>query len=456
MKNIEGVMFMYRLTKHLYVISLDGLSTLDFDYISSLPYFKNFIENSSYCKNVYSVYPTLTYPAHATIVTGKYPKNHGIVNNTLLQLNRKSPDWYWYRKNIKSETIYDLAVKNGMTVAALLWPVTAKAKIQYNMPEIFANRFWENQIMVSLFNGSPLFQYKLNKEFGHLRDGIKQPNLDNFTHHSLLYTIKNKDLDLTLVHYTDLDSTRHKYGFHSDEAKLALIRHDKRIGEIIQALKEKNIYEESTIILLGDHSSLDEDKIINLNVLLAQNGYIKLNKNGKISDYTAIIKNCDGSAYVYVKNNEDTALKDILNDFNEKYQCIETIYSKEEAASMGADPSCHLMLEAKKGYYFQDGLTGDIISEVTFPNTRNGIEHTLSTHGYSPFKEDYTTVFMASGMGIKSENIIERMNLIDEGPTMARLLGLNLQNADGKIIYDFIDENYTIENTAEGKESFYE
>lgn len=74
---------MERLTKHLIVVSFDGLSTLDFDKISRLPNFKAFIDKASICKKVYSVYPSLTYPAHTTIVTGKYPKNHGIINNTL-------------------------------------------------------------------------------------------------------------------------------------------------------------------------------------------------------------------------------------------------------------------------------------------------------------------------------------------------------------------------------------
>ena len=112
---------MKRITKHLIVISFDGLSTLDFEYINSLPNFKNFIKEAAYSKKVYSIYPTLTYPAHATIVTGKYPKNHGIINNTLLQLNRKSPDWYWERKYIKGDTFYDIAIKTGMKVAAILW-----------------------------------------------------------------------------------------------------------------------------------------------------------------------------------------------------------------------------------------------------------------------------------------------------------------------------------------------
>lgn len=430
-------------TKHLIVISFDGLSTLDFEYIKSLPNFEKFINESACCKKVYSVYPTLTYPAHATILTGKYPKNHGIINNTLLQPGRRSPDWYWQRKYIKGETLYDLAIKRGMKVAALLWPVTAKSSIQYNMPEIFANRSWHNQIMVSLFNGSPLFQITLNNKFGALRDGLRQPNLDNFTHQSLLYTIKEKKPDITFVHYTDLDTMRHHHGFYSKEAKEALKRHDSRLGDVIKTLKENNMYEDSTIIALGDHSSLDEDKIINLNILLKENGYINVNTSGNIIDYKAIIKNCDGSAYVYVNDSLNQKLiceiRDLIDDFNKKYKCIEAIFTSDEAKELGADPRCALMLEANKGYYFLDNLEGEIIKKIQ-PNEA-GVVHdvTSSTHGYSPFKEDYTTVFMAAGCGIKKGAVIEKMNLIDEAPTMAKLLGLELKNVDGRIVEEIFE-----------------
>jgi predicted AlkP superfamily pyrophosphatase or phosphodiesterase len=434
---------MKRLSKHLFVISFDGLSTLDFDYIASLPNFKQFIEKASYCKKVYSVYPSLTYPAHTSIVTGKYPKNHGIINNTLLQPNRKSPDWYWYRKDVKGETLYDLAIERGMKVASLLWPVTARSKIQYNMPEIFANRPCQNQILVSLLNGSPLFQIWLNSKFGQLRNGIKQPNLDNFTHQSLLYTIKNKKIDLYLVHYTDLDAMRHLYGFNSNEAKMALQRHDKRLGEIIKTQKECGIYDESTVVVLGDHSSLDEDKIINLNLLFKQKGYIDVDNSGRITNYKAIAKNCDGSSYIYTKEkNNQKLINEIyntINDFNNEYKCIEAIYTSKQASDMGADPQCAFMLEANKGYYFSDDIEGEVIKSITPENVGHEHRGTKSTHGYSPFKKDYTTVFMIGGKGVRKGEVISSMSLIDEGPTLAKLLGLKFKDADGKIIEQFFN-----------------
>ncbi len=434
---------MNKTANHIFVISYDGLSTKDFDTISTMPHFGSFLETASYCKKVYSIYPSLTYPAHTTIVTGRYPKNHGIINNTLLQPYRESPDWYWLRKQIKGDTIYDIAVKAGMKVAALLWPVTGKSKIHYNLPEIFANRPWQNQVMVSLLNGSPIYQIELNKRFGHLRKGKSQPHLDNFVHQSLLYTIKTKKPNLTLTHYTDLDAMRHHYGFDSKEAQLALKRHDERLGEIINAIKDAGIYENSAIIILGDHSSLDENKIINLNVLLKQKGYIEEDKKGNIKSYRAIAKNCDGSAYVYLKNKKDLELAQeihrLLNDFNDKYKCMDAVYTSIEAEKLGADPTCSFMLEASEGYYFLDGIEGDIIRKIQAGEAGKIPHVTINTHGYNPYKKDYTTIFMAAGKGIKRNVVVDNMKLIDEGPTIARLMRQNLKGADGRVIEEILE-----------------
>jgi predicted AlkP superfamily pyrophosphatase or phosphodiesterase len=425
------------------VISFDALSTLDFDIINTLPNFSNYMKNSSYCKRVYSIYPSLTYPAHATIVTGKYPKNHGVINNTLFQPKRSAPDWYWFRKYINGSTLYDEAINAGLKVAALLWPVTGRSRIQYNMPEIFANRPWQNQVLVSLLSGSPLYQIILNQKFGHIRKGLKEPFLDNFVHQSALYTIKNYNPNLVLIHYTDLDSQRHLHGFNSKEAKEALIRHDTRLGEIIDTLKDEGMYDNSTIIVLGDHSSLDENTVIKPNTLLKSKGYITEDENGQINAWSALCKNCDGSAYIYLNEPFTT---NALNDLYEILKSllnmsdtgIEAIYSRQQAIEMGADPKCAFMLEAKKGYYFSDDIHGELLTKID-PKEIGSKDHTTAaTHGYSPFKDDYTTMFFISGKGVKSKVQLPSMNLVDEGPTMAKLLGLTLENVDGRVLTEIL------------------
>ena len=433
---------MHRLTEHLIVISFDCLSSLDFPAIEKLPHFKKLLKRGSYCKNVETIYPSVTYPCHATIVTGNYPNKHGVVNNTLIQPGRPSPDWYWYRHYVKGTTLYDEAKKARMKTAALLWPVTAKANIDYNLPEIFANRPWHHQILVSLFNGSPIYQLNLNNRFGHIRKGLNQPELDDFVLESAVYTIKEKKPNLMLIHFVDLDSQRHYHGFSSKQAEEALLRHDQRLGRIMEALKQSDLYDHSTIVALGDHSSLDESKAIKINVLLKETGLIKLNTQGKVTDWKAYCKGCDGSSYIYIKDDQDEetkkAVRQLLQNLIQKNENgLEKILTNEEAIQAGADADCFLMLEARLGYYFKDEMEGAFIDDITELDVKNK-RYTWSSHGYSPKKENYETIFIAAGKGIKPHQVIPSMHLVDEGPTFARLLGLNLGQTDGKVIENFL------------------
>ena len=235
------------------VISLDAVGTEDLPYLKTLPNFSRFWRDAAVCEQVRSVYPSLTYPAHTSIITGKYPSGHGIVNNLRIQPEREKPDWFWQRKFIQGETLYDLVGKEGGRTAALLWPVTGGAKIRWNLPEVLPNRPWQNQVMVSCINGSPLYELDLQRRFGHLRNGVRQPDLDNFVQASLLYTLKTRRPDLTLVHFTDADTNRHLYGVRSREAKEALRRHDRRLGEIFRLLEEMGWSGCANVAVLGDH-----------------------------------------------------------------------------------------------------------------------------------------------------------------------------------------------------------
>ncbi|MEH7886876.1 ectonucleotide pyrophosphatase/phosphodiesterase [Bacillus sp. JJ1609] len=434
---------MTRLTDHLIVISFDCLSEHDVPSLRELPNFKDFIDKSSYCTKVETIYPSVTYPCHATIVTGNLPNRHGIVNNTFIQPGRTSPDWYWHRHHVNGTTLYDEAKYAGIKTAALLWPVTAKADIDFNMPEIFANRPWHHQIPVSLFNGTPLYQLKMNSKFGHIRKGLSQPELDDFVLESTVETIKTKKPGLMLIHFVDLDSQRHMYGFSSDEANAALCRHDERLGRIIKALKEAGIYDQTTVAILGDHSALDESKVIKMNVLFRERGLIQTNAAGKVTDWKAYCKSCDGSAYIYLKNENDHAAKNAVAELlaelmKDSGNGIETIITGQEANAKGADGNAFRMLEAARGYYFSEAIDGDYIEEVTEQDAKTK-KYTYACHGYSPEKEGYHTVFFAAGKGIRPGIEVRSMHLVDEGPTFARLLGLDLGNTDGRIVDGILD-----------------
>ena len=419
--------------KYEIVISFDAVSEEDLEFLSKQPNFSKLIKNGALIKNVESVYPSLTYPAHVTIVTGKYPKNHGVINNTVLDFKNDNPDWYWYRKYIKGDTIFDLAEKSGMKTCSILWPVTARSKITYNMPEIFCTKRYDNQILKSALAGSKIYQVNMNKRFGYLRQGMEEPYLDNFATEVAKKTIRELKPNLILLHLIDSDSQKHKYGIENKEVIESLKRHDERLGEIIESLKLAGIYEDSTIIALGDHSQINVNNVIKLNSILMKNDLINVNGN-KIKSYKAIAKSCDGSSYIYLKNKNDVEtrkkVRDILNELKNKYSnVIEEVYNNEEIKNLGADINASFMIEAKRGYYFIDDFLGEAIEVI---DESSKIKHKLrASHGYLPSRDNYKTFFIAYGKTIKKGVVLEKGKLINHGPTIAKILDIDLRDCDG-------------------------
>ena len=126
--------------KKLVILSIDGFPGY---YLTSDSKFKNFTPNlnklitkSNFSNKVNSTYPTLTYPAHTSMLTGTDPIEHGIIYNSPVDPFRKyQGGWMWYDEDIKVKTILDFAKEKGMKTASLYWPVTVGADIDYNLPQ---------------------------------------------------------------------------------------------------------------------------------------------------------------------------------------------------------------------------------------------------------------------------------------------------------------------------------
>ena len=432
-------------TPHLLVVSLDAVSSKDLTLLKTLPNFSKFLSQGALIERVHSISPTLTYPAHTTIVTGNYPIHHGIINNTLLEPSHSNPNWYWYAKAIKTPTLFDLAHEKGLTTCSILWPVTGCSQITYNLPEIFPTKKWHHQLIMSGLAGSLNYQLEILKKFGHLRQGTKQPYLDDFVMAATKYTLLKYKPDLICVHLTDVDTHRHYPGYSNESSIQALYRHDKRLGDIIETLKKAHLYDSTHLVLLGDHDQLPVHSFIRLNQYLLEKGFIRCNKKGRILSYDAIAKSCDGSSYIYLKDKHNLKLmkqiQSLINDLQSlpPYP-IEKCLSSEESSSMGADGSCAFMLEAKKGYYFIDDLSGELIEPVHSENVGIMPHHVHSAHGYLTSKADYTTFFMASGPLIKPNFILPEGELVNHAPLLAYLLGLEFKNIDGHMEWKLLNE----------------
>ncbi|HYO91848.1 MAG TPA: alkaline phosphatase family protein, partial [Pyrinomonadaceae bacterium] len=99
------------------IISMDGLDarylTRRDEFGLKIPNLRRLMSEGASARGVVSIFPSVTYPAHATIVTGTRPIRHGIFSNDLLEpppgTVRGSREWYWYARDIRAETLWDAA-----------------------------------------------------------------------------------------------------------------------------------------------------------------------------------------------------------------------------------------------------------------------------------------------------------------------------------------------------------
>ncbi|MDO5100641.1 MAG: ectonucleotide pyrophosphatase/phosphodiesterase [Eubacteriales bacterium] len=406
--------------RKLCVISLDAVGTKDFEYLCGLEHVGRIVRQSIYTKHVESIYPSITYPAHTTIVTGRFPSKHGVVDNTLWQPERfHSPDWYWYRKYIKGTTLYDEVLRDGRTVAAIMWPVTASSKITYNFPEIFANRKWKSQLAVSLRHGSALYELKMFLRYKDIVKGSSQPELDEFSTRVALDTVREYQPDLLLLHYTDVDTMKHDYGNQSEQRTEALRRMDVHVGQMYECLRETYGEDGFDLVLLGDHSQKDVSERIDVNRFLLKQGWLTANGD-RIVDWKAYGKGCDGSCYIYIKKLDKIAQERLFADLTrwaKENEGIRAVLGPKGIEARGGDPQAFAMLEAHVGYWFSDWL-------IDNPGH-------VACHGFMPDIEDYHTFFCYHRVGLE-EKETDSMRLVDVGATLAMLAGVDLGETDGE------------------------
>lgn len=417
------------MAKHLIVISYDAFSEDQWEMASRLPNLSKLIKNGAHSNQLKSVYPTLTYVVHTTIATGVYPDKHGIHHNNPFQpfVKEKEQSWFWFRNAIKVPTIYDAAREHNMSTAGILWPVSGKSSIQYNIPEIRAINN-ENQALKVLKSGSPLYCIEMELKYGRLRKGIEQPYLDDFTTKVAIETIKRKKPNLLMMHLIDLDDAKHVYGTDSDEVKRVIIRMDKRLGDIIQAVDEAGIKDDTVFLVLGDHGHFNVRYKVHLNNLLQEKGLI-YEENGEMK-WRAYFQCGGGSAYLHIKEGdeeaEQLALAVIQEYMDEDASGIEEMYTRERLNQLHVGPSTKYMLEARRGYCFDESMDEPTIVDLD----KQGIKY--ATHGYSPDKEDYRCNLVISGNKVKSDFPIGDLKMVDIAPTMAKILGIDFNLCDGR------------------------
>jgi predicted AlkP superfamily pyrophosphatase or phosphodiesterase len=414
------------------VVSVDGMRP---DYVTyaeehklELPFLLGMMHNGVYAHGVVGVLPTYTYPSHTTLVTGVWPAKHGVLNNRPFDPLGKDPSaWWWSFSTIKVPTLWQAAHDAGVKTAAVNWPVTQGAPIDYNIPE-----FWNPSTQddgSTLENAStPAGMLKdLEKTLGRYPSKVVDVANDHKRVAFAVAILKQYHPGLLAVHLAGLDTAQHDHGPFSEAANAAVQEEDKLLKEIYDAAysQDKNVI----FCVLSDHGFEPVSYYVSLKRAFVDAGLIAVDAKGNVTSWKAMPWVSGGTAAIMLNDPNDAETKQAVLALLRKLAIdpangIGHIYNHDETVAMGGYPDAAFLVAMRPGW--------QAIAELK-PEVATGVSN-LGAHGYLASDPALRSAFFIMGPGLKPGKDLGLIDMRQIAPTLAGVLGAQLPTADGKAI----------------------
>jgi predicted AlkP superfamily pyrophosphatase or phosphodiesterase len=419
------------LAEPVLLISIDGLQPADVIEADKrgidIPNLKRFVAEGSYASGVKGVLPTVTYPSHATLVTGTSPATHGIIGNTSfdpMQINQGG--WYWYASDYKVPTLWDAAAKAGLTSANVHWPVSVGVgSIKWNIPQIWRTGHSDDAKLVKALSTPGLVE-SLEKQLGNYAPGIDESISGDETRGRFAVALIERDRPYFMTAYlTALDHEQHEQGPDTPQAHAVLRRIDAIVGRLVAA--QMKAHPDSVVAVVSDHGFSKVDTEVNLYRAFIDAGLIMLDDKGKIANWDASPWNSGGSSAVVLARPDDAALKARVADLLAKLKAdpknrIAAIADVAGIKALGGNPVASFYVSFAPNAY-AGGYKGKDTPLV-------GPSGSKGTHGYFPTSPLMRSTFMMMGKGVTPGRDLGEIDMRSIAPTLAKVLGVALPDAE--------------------------
>jgi len=412
-----------RPTQHVVLISIDGFRP-DF-YLEDkwpAPNLQEMAKSGARSLGVTGVFPSVTYPSHTTIITGRTPLHHGIYYNAPFEPTGQTGRWFWESELIQVPTLWDAVREAGLKSASFIWPVSVNAPIDYNLPEFWSLEEGFGRIEPMREKETPkglLAEMELNV-LGKLNE--KTFNGDYLNREDRIgemagYVLETFKPNLITLHLIATDHFQHEEGRDGPMVRKSLAATDRAIGKIIEAADRAGILDQTTFIVTGDHGFVNIHSSISPNVWLVEAGLME-NQPDR-GDWKATFHTSGASAFLHLKDKNDFAtldeVKSILQNLPENYKKLFRVLDREALDKVGADPNAALGLAPIQGVSFSPSSQGTVLKPA-----KGG------THGFYPDFDEIETGFIAWGAGIRENVEIQEMSLVDVTAVVNYLLNLKM------------------------------
>ncbi|XP_057291741.1 bis(5'-adenosyl)-triphosphatase ENPP4-like [Hydractinia symbiolongicarpus] len=253
---------------------------------------------------VLNVFPTSTLPNHQSIVTGLYPENHGIIDNSFL--------------NPEDGTIFNGGLDSKWWNQST--PIWIENQIQGHESGVC---FWPGY-QVNYKNKTP--SYTPDEKFKAPYETTEKKDMELNDRLDLVIDWLKKDNVTFVALYTEcVDETAHDHSPDSNETKSKLLMMkaintiDEFIGTLQDKLEEEDLKSFVNVIMIGDHGHINTSS----SRVLQLDDYVDSKHDLRyISGFTNI--------FLYTKHNKTKSAYEKLKKGSEKEDSHFKVYLKED------------------------------------------------------------------------------------------------------------------------------
>jgi predicted AlkP superfamily pyrophosphatase or phosphodiesterase len=248
------------------LVSVDGFRN---DYLERgiTPNLLALAQQGTLAKKFEPVFPTITFPNHYSLVTGRYPDHNGMVNNTMYDPS-------------KTEQVFRLSDRNAIE-NPLWWeegtPLWVTLKKQ---GKLSSTMFWVGS--ESLNQGIQPHDWLRYDNSLSSSDRTKQ----------LLRWLSREDpdrADFATLYFSEVDSKGHEFGPDSPEVNASIASADRAIGELLEGLQTRGLAQKTTLIVTSDHgmAHITLERAIDLSGYTIGLSSVKIQWTGPLAGFDA-------------------------------------------------------------------------------------------------------------------------------------------------------------------------
>ncbi len=423
------------------MISIDGLKP---EYVThadehglKIPTLRRFVAEGTYADGVIAVVPTVTYPDHTTLITGVWPAEHGILNNTVFDPERNMDGaWYWYAASIKVPTLWDAAHAAGIGTASVSWPVSVNAKsVDTLIPEYWRGaspaegRNPQERLLMDAVSRPEGVLAEMEKRDGPYMMGndTSVENGDAVRTRFALDIIRNKKPGFMTIHLSAMDESEHDAGAFSTEANKTLEAVDGMVAQLMEAALKND--PQTRVVIVSDHGFLNITHSVNFYIPWAQAGLVQFGKRGEtttVTSWKAQFWSSGGIVAVMLHDPADAATKEQVRGLlarlaSDPENGIDQVVEGDKAEARGGFPGAAYLVVMKQGYAAGAALSGPLVVAAT---------SVRGAHGFWPLFPEMHSSFFIVGQGVAKGRDLGTIDMRQIAPTVAGILGVSLPAAN--------------------------